>query len=148
MRGTVRAVNIVLVLAAALIGLGCQGSDQGPSDTSRVIAKSPVKSGDLQSGPVGLPLGNKLQVLVTNDGVAEEHVVVSWSTNSGSVNPSSVQTNAEGLCSVTWTLGPEAGTQAATASLSGATGSPVTFTATATPATGEVATVRIVPDVR
>lgn len=147
MRGTVRAVNILLGSALALVALGCQGDDQGPSDTSRVLAKSPVKSGDLQTGPVGEPLGNKLQVLVTNDGAPEEHVVVSWSTNSGTVSPSSVQTNAEGVAGVTWTLGSETGTQAATATLSGAIGSPQTFTATATPPGGEGA-IRIAPGVR
>lgn len=146
MRGTVRAGSILLGLAVALIGLGCQGDDQGPSETSRVLEKSPVKSGDLQTGPVGQPLGNKLQVLVTNDGLPEEHVVVSWSTNSGSVSPSSVQTNAEGLAGVTWTLGPELGTQAATATVVGASGSPQTFTATATPAGG--GQVRLPPDGR
>ena len=42
----------------------------------------------------------------------------------------------EGIASVVWTLGPEAGEQEATASLEGADGSPLTYTAIATPGGG------------
>jgi plastocyanin len=41
-------------------------------------------------------------------------------------------TNASGIATTSWTLGQGAGAQSATASLSGATGSPVSFSATAT----------------
>jgi hypothetical protein len=133
MRGKSRACNVLLVSAWALFGLGCGGDDQGPSDIPVVIVKSPVKSGDVQTGPVGLPLGNQLRVLVTRDGNPEARVGVTWSTNDGSISPGTVQTNEEGLSASTWTLGPTPGTQSATASVSGATGSPLTFTATATP---------------
>ncbi len=46
------------------------------------------------------------------------------------MNPSSAVTGADGTASIEWTLGTTAGAQGATASLAGATGSPVTFTAT------------------
>lgn len=133
MQGRSMTGNLVLMVAWALSGLGCRGDDQGPTEAPMVIEKSPVKSGDLQTGPVGLPLGNQLRVLVTKDGVAQSGILVSWSTSFGRLSASGVTTNAEGLSAVTWTLGPELGIQAATASLSGATGSPLTFTATATP---------------
>jgi hypothetical protein len=139
-----RTSNILLLSAWALMGLACNSDDQGPNEIPRVIAKSPVKSGDLQTGPVGQALGNKLQVFVTREGVAEEGVSVTWFTNSGSLSPSRVQTNAEGLSGSTWTLGSTPGTQVATASLDGATGSPLNFTATAT-AEGGIVTLQIRP---
>jgi ABC-type nitrate/sulfonate/bicarbonate transport system substrate-binding protein len=135
MRGTYITGNVCLITALALSGLSCGSDDQGPNEIPMVLAKSPVKSGDLQTGPVGQPLGNKLQVYVTKEGIAQEGVSITWFTNSGSLSPSRVQTNAEGLSASTWTLGDTPGTQAATASLPGATGSPLTFTATATSGT-------------
>ena len=42
-------------------------------------------------------------------------------------------TDANGVATATWKLGHVAGTQTATATRGGATGSPVTFSATATP---------------
>jgi hypothetical protein len=127
--------NAVLMVAWILAGTSCAGDDQGPSETPMVIEKSPVKSGDEQTGPVGLALGNQLQVLVTREGVPQSGIQVSWSTSfGGEVSPGSAPTNEEGLSATTWTLGPEVGTQAATASVAGATGSPLTFTALATDA--------------
>src|SRR5262249_47024669 len=52
----------------------------------------------------------------------------------GSVDPASAPTGADGISSATWTLGSVVGAQSAQATVSGATGSPVTFSATATPA--------------
>jgi plastocyanin len=56
--------------------------------------------------------------------------------------PGTDQTDVNGESSSTWTLGPAAGAQTATASVSGATGSPVTFTATATD-DGGLATIQV-----
>jgi hypothetical protein len=138
MRGKSRARNILLLGAWALLALGCNSDDQGPNEIPMVIVKSPVKSGDGQTGPVGQALLNNLQVFVTKEGVAQEGVAITWFTSNGSLSPSRVQTNAEGLSGSTWTLGPTPGTQTATASLDGATNSPITFTATATPEGGIV----------
>lgn len=132
MQGFTKAGRAVLIGACAWLGVGCNSDDQGPNETPRVIEKSPVKSGDLQTGPAGQPLGNQLQVLVTKEGLPESNVSVSWFTNNGTLSPTAAPTNEEGLSAVTWTLGPETGTQTATATLTGATGSPVSFTATAT----------------
>jgi len=118
-------------MMVAAVG-GCGGDDSGPSQSPPVIAKATTKSGDAQVGPVGQALPNVLRVVVTRDGNAVPNITVSWSTGSGSLDPGSAPTDAEGLSSSTWTLGDTPGTQAATASVSGATGSPVTFTATAT----------------
>ena len=132
MPGLTKVGRAVLIGACGWLGVACNSDDQGPNETPRVIEKSPVKSGDLQNGPAGLPLGNQLQVLVTKDGLPESNIMVTWSTNNGTVSPTAAPTNDEGVSAAAWTLGPETGTQTATATLSGATGSPVTFTATAT----------------
>ncbi|HET7468204.1 MAG TPA: plastocyanin/azurin family copper-binding protein [Gemmatimonadales bacterium] len=57
---------------------------------------------------------------------------VAWSTTGGSLDPSAGTTDGSGVAASTWTLGPTAGSQSAQAAVQGATGSPLTFTATAT----------------
>jgi plastocyanin len=72
-------------------------------------------------------------VVVTRNGSPASGVTVNWSTaDGGSLSPSSDQTDADGLSTGVWTLGSTPGSQAATASVTSATGSPVTFTASAT----------------
>jgi hypothetical protein len=115
----------------------CGGDNSTPSDDT--IAKAPTNSGDEQTGPVGQALANALRVLVTVDGEPQPDVSVTWSTTDGSVAPTSVATDADGISAATWTLGPTTGAQTAQATLEGAGGSPVTFTATATPATITIA---------
>jgi hypothetical protein len=98
---------------------------------STTIAMAPAGSGNGQTGPPGQALPDQLRVLVTLDGEPQEKVTVTWSTTGGSVAPTSVATDAEGISATTWTLGPTAGAQIAQATLEGATGSPVSFSATA-----------------
>ena len=86
------------------------------------------------------PLANPLRVVVTEDGVPLPGANVAWATTAvgGSVDPGSAATDAEGVASTMWTVGTASGAQTASATLSGASGSPVTFTATA--AAGPAAT--------
>jgi plastocyanin len=115
-----------------LVG-GCGGDgDSNPNPSPLVIAKAPTNSGDLQTGPVSNALPNDLQVLVTRDASPQAGVTVTWSTSDGSLDPTSGPTDASGLAASTWILGPENGSQSAQAAVQGATGSPLTFTATAT----------------
>jgi hypothetical protein len=91
--------------------------------------------GDGQTAQVGTALPLELAVLVTDeDGAAVEGVSVSWTVieGGGSVSPASSTTNASGVASAGFTLGPTAGQQRAQAEVSGLAGSPVVFTATAT----------------
>ena len=84
---------------------------------------------------MGQPLANPLQVVVTEGGTPAAGVTVAWSTSApGASLAATSLTDASGLATNTWTLGTVAGSQTAQASLSGASGSPVGFTATATPA--------------
>lgn len=133
-----RTLVVPLWLAAAGLALGCGGgggSDAGTPPSTTAIAKTSSNSGDAQSGTVGQPLGNPLRVLVTEGATSSSGVTVTWLTTAtgSSVNPASSTTDADGIASTTWTLGTASGTQAAEARLSGATGSPVTFSATAAP---------------
>ena len=100
-----------------------------------LIAKTASNSGDAQNGTVGNPLANPLRVLVTLSGSAQVGTTVTWATagTGAAVNPLTSVTDASGIATTTWTLNQTAGAQSATATLAGATGSPVQFTATAAP---------------
>lgn len=126
-KGIAAALGVV-----AAVGACGSGGDTGPTQSPPVIAKAPTKSGDGQTGPIGQVLPNDLRIVVTRDGQPAADVTVNWSTASGSLTPTSSQSDVDGLSASSWTLGNTAGVQTATATVSGATGSPLTFTATAT----------------
>ena len=117
-----------LLLAAAL---GACSSDNGGSPSTQAIAKTATNSGDAQAGTAGVALATPLRVVVTDAGVAQSGVTVTWATANGGTLAPGGATDASGIATATWTLGAGGGAQTASASVSGATGSPVTFTATA-----------------
>ncbi|HUR94056.1 MAG TPA: Ig-like domain repeat protein [Gemmatimonadales bacterium] len=89
-------------------------------------------SGDDQSGLAGTVLPEPLVVQVTDVfGNPIPGVPIDWAVDDGSVSDETTSTGADGLTSVTRTLGSAAGTQVTTASAPGLAGSPVTFTHTA-----------------
>jgi plastocyanin len=103
-----------------------------PPNPTTAIAKTSSNSGDAQTATVGQILPNPLQVLVTENGSPAAGVTVTWSTTSGgSLAPASGTTATDGIAFSEWTLGTTAGAQTASATLAGANGSPVGFTATA-----------------
>jgi plastocyanin len=112
--------------------LGCGGDDGGTPPSTTSLTK---EAGDGQAGIVGQPLPDPLVVRVTEGGTPLAGTTVTWSTQAqgGSLNPATSATDADGLASTTWTLGNPAVQQSAQASLSGATGSPLIFTAQAQP---------------
>ncbi len=121
-----------LIGAAAVIA-ACGGSDGGGNGNNPVIAiaKTATLSGDAQNGLVGAALPLDLRVVVTEDGTPLQGEIVTWTALQGAVSAGTATTNANGVASVTWTLGPAVGAQSARAALGGASGSPLTFTATA-----------------
>lgn len=133
-----RTEHGLLALGTMLVGLGvaCGGDDQGPQQPPLVIEKPAVKSGDLQTGPVALALGNPVRILITRDGEPVEDVNVTWAAGQQGSLSDQTESDELGIATAVWTLGPETGTQAATATVDGADGSPQTFTATATDGTG------------
>ena len=117
------------VLMATTLVVGCGGSEPTPADEISVV----IFSGEGQEGSVGEPLPDPLTVAVSMNGAPVPGVSVTWSTSAagGSLIPTSVITDANGVASSNWTLGTTAGPQTATATVSGATGSPATFSANA-----------------
>ena len=99
------------------------------------MEKPATKSGDEQTGPVGIALGNPLRVLVTRDGEPVEGVDVDWVAGQGGALGEETESDADGFATAVWTLGPDEGNHAATAAITGADGSPLTYTATATDGT-------------
>jgi plastocyanin len=120
----------------AVLGAACGSDDQGPGEPPLVIEKPATKSGDQQTGPVGVALGNPLRVLITRDGEPVEGVDVDFSAGQGGSLGQEEESDTAGIATVVWTLGPEVGNHAATATVAGAEGSPLTYTATATSGTG------------
>lgn len=122
----------LLLLGIALSACGGDGNG-GTPPSSTAITKNLAGNGDAQTGTVGQPLAAPIRVLVTEGGQPAAGVTVTWSaTASGaSVAEPSTTTDNGGTATNTWTLGTVSGPQTAQASLSGASGSPVTFNATA-----------------
>ena len=91
-------------------------------------------SGNNQNGAVGTAVPNPLVVRVTDaSGIPVENVGVSWTAEGGgSVSEANTPTNASGLAQVTRTLGVLPGPYTTTAAVDGLSGSPITFTSTAT----------------
>lgn len=141
-----RGLGLLAVGTVVGLGAGCSGDDQGPGESPLVIEKPATKSGDQQTGPVETALGNPLRVLITRDGEPVEGVDVEWSAGQGGALSDEQESDEEGFASVVWTLGPDIGEHAATATVTGADGSPLTYTATATegngPPTGPTVQVR------
>jgi hypothetical protein len=127
-------------------------ADGNPSDASdgnfKIIgpATQMVKvSGDGQSGAVSAKLSAPFVVRVTdNAGNPVSGVAVTFGVTAGGGSLSNSQpqmTNSNGEASTVLTLGPAAGANTVTATAAGLTGSPQTFTSTATsqPPTGNLA---------
>ncbi len=132
-----KSVSITLVgIVVAALAQACGGSGGTTQASAPAIEKAPTASGDAQTGTVSTALVNPLRVLVTLEGAPRSGATVSWSTTvaGSSVNPASSVTDATGIASTSWTLGTVVGNETARATLAGATGSPVTFAATASAA--------------
>jgi len=124
-------------LVPVLLAWGC-GSDDGgsggtdPPPTAATIVRV---SGDGQTGATGTELASPFVVRVTDaqgGGVSDLGVAWDVTGGGGSLSAGTTQTNSQGQASVSLTLGPAAGANTATASVSGLTGSPVAFAANAT----------------
>src|SRR6478609_7613148 len=114
---------LVLILAA------CGGDSGGgePSAVVQIIKWTP--SGDNQTDTTGQTLPLVLRVKVTEDGVVSAGHEVVWTGPGTFGSPTSI-TGANGIATTSWTLPTEAGITHATATLTGAVGSPLTYTAT------------------
>jgi hypothetical protein len=114
---------------AVLAVWGCGGDN---STVQPAVPTTIAESrGADQSGQVNSPLTDSLSVLVTdNAGSPSSGVTVTWSvlTGGGTISPGSSNSDANGIASTQFTLGPSEGQQQAEAMVTGLTGSPVIFT--------------------
>lgn len=92
-----------------------------------------LTAGDAQTDTVGRTLAPYIVTVTDTSGAPIANVTVTWSTTlgGGAIAPPASTTNAQGVATATRTLGTLAGTHRAQAAVSGATGSPVTFSAIA-----------------
>ncbi|MBK8004309.1 MAG: Ig-like domain-containing protein [Gemmatimonadetes bacterium] len=126
--GTTAGSNTLTAAAAGLTTVTFTATGNPGNATALALA-----GGNGQTVTAGAALATPLTVLVTdNNGNPVQGVTVGWATTGGSMAPASSATNASGIASTTWTLGPTAGAQSATGAVAGLTGSPVNFSATAT----------------
>lgn len=97
-----------------------------------------AQGGDDQTAAVNAVLPTDPSVIVRDAGgnpVAGVQVTFAVASGDGSITGPTPLTNAAGVATVgSWRLGPAAGTNTLTATVAGLSGSPVTFTATATAA--------------
>jgi plastocyanin len=115
----------LLLLAAGAAACG-GGDGGGPGPMPAQIVRS---AGDNQVGPAGQALGTALEVTVLDaSGAPLANIPVAWAAASGggSVAPTSAMTGSDGKVTATRTLGPTAGAQTTTATVSGI--APTTFT--------------------
>jgi len=102
------------------------------------VAQVPVRAetveGNGQSGSAGVPLGSALRVRVVDRlgaGVAGVTVTFTVQTGGGTLASATSVTDAEGIATNSWTLGPAAGLHTLSVTFPGTSLSPVTFTAQA-----------------
>lgn len=124
---------IPILTVAALVASCGGGADGGMPPPTTAVAKTVAGSGDAQTGTVAQPLTDPIRVIVTESGVPAPDVTVAWSSTvaGATLVPASGPTDANGIASSAWSLGTAAGGQTARATVAGAGGSPVAFTATA-----------------
>ena len=113
--------------AVVSLTIAC-GDSSGPSVSPSTVS---LVSGDAQATPlVGTKLPLPLTIKVSDtQGRSVSGINVVWAAKSGTLSASASITDANGTSSVEWTLGTIAGSQTATATVTGL--KPVTFTAIA-----------------
>ncbi len=130
---SVGVVTSATLLLTACGGDGDGGMTNGGTNGTPVTTSIAAVSGDAQTGERTTDLANPLVVLVTDaQGNGVSGVNVTWTkTDASGVFSVITASNSQGQASVVYTLGTLPGQSTITASVSGLSGSPVTFTTTA-----------------
>jgi adhesin/invasin len=117
-------------------GTGLSGSPVAFNATSRIqgATQMQLSAGNTQTDTIGDTLATAYAVLVRNEtSTPVVGVTVNWSAaGGGSVSAPTSVTNASGIATVNRILGTAVGAQTAQARVTGLSGNPVSFTATAT----------------
>jgi hypothetical protein len=124
-------------LDITLNGTPISGSPFNMSIASGSPSQIQIFAGNAQSAPIGATLSGEPTVLVTDAGgnpVPGVDVQFSVTLGGGSLVGGG-QTGSNGQIGVAWTLGNSTGANELTATAAGLSGSPVVFSATATPGT-------------
>lgn len=125
----------------------CAASDRAaPDPADMVIGKPEGISGDQQVGVAGTRLPDSLRIVVTHNDEPMEGVAVTWWTSEGSVKPTSVRTDADGMAATTWTTLPIFAQQFALARIGGADGPTARFTAIVTPDPNGATTIHVLSE--
>src|SRR5262245_49700156 len=132
--GTTAGSNTLTASAGGLAGSPVSFSATGTAAAATQLA---LEAGDGQSATVGTAVSIAPAVIVRdqfNNPVAGVAVTFAVASGGGTVDPATpVTTGANGVAMLTsWTLGSTAGANTLTATSSGLTGSPATFSATGT----------------
>jgi hypothetical protein len=115
------------VFSVGMLAAACGGHGAGPTPSAISLV-----SGNGQTDKPGAALPDLLVVKVTDtSGAPVSGFQVGWSSPTGSVGAPATRTEANGIASVSATLGPGGGAHTFTATAPGLAGSPVTFAATA-----------------
>lgn len=124
----------LISLALLVLLAGCDSGNQVP-EVILDIKKTPVASGDNQSWGTAHNLPLPLRVVVTDGGAPVEGVEVTWAVDSGNGYIATLipVTGPDGISTARWGMSTTVGTIHAIATVDGANGSPVVFTATAIP---------------
>lgn len=132
-RSVLQKLGLIALCGLALTA--CGAGTSGPGDPELNIEAAPTASGDQQSWSTGHALPNPLRVLVTNRGQPMAGVTVDWVTDPGQgvLTPLIATTGSDGIATARWNLSIRVGAYQARATLDGATGSPVVFSASAYP---------------
>ena len=133
------SVNVTMTgLAAGVVPVIAAASSYAYGITVAVVVgfngSVALVSGGGQTGNAGSPLAQPITVKVTDassNPVSGFLVGFGVASGGGSVSPIAAFTDATGQASTSWTLGPAAGTQSLAVTAPGATGSPLTVSATA-----------------
>ena len=123
------ALRLIPGLSVALFAAAC--SDQGPDTLT--LSQAPAASGDQQTARVDAFLHDPVRVLVTQGGSPKAGVSVVWETSGGptaDLGPPTL-TGSDGIAQTFWKMPQAEGPTLATAAVAGASGSPVTFQASA-----------------
>ena len=129
--GTTAGANTLTATSTGLSGSPVTFSATGRAGAAKQIA---LKAGNAQTAVAGTAVATAPSVIVkdaNNNPVSGVNVTFAVARGGGSLTSASAATNASGIATVgSWTLGTTAGANTLTATSTGLSGSPVTFSAT------------------